>query len=467
MNIFQDLNHRSSTSYIFSNGKKYSYKNLLEDADKFSCYNSDRSLVFLVANNSYNFLVGYVGLLRGNKVVALINNTINQSSFDELIRRFKPAFIFKPNNLFSLDEKWKNKLTIGGYNLFETEIEDEYKIHDSLSMLLMTSGSTGSPEFVRLSYSNIYSNTLAICQYLGISVNDKAISTLPMSYSYGISIINTHLFSGASLILTDCSIVEKKFWNLLKKYKASTFGGVPYTYEILKKMNFSKIDLSSIKYITQAGGQLSIELLQYYQKECSDKNIDFVVMYGQTEASPRMSYLPWNMLKDKMGSIGVPICNGKLHLINDRKEIINESYVEGELVYEGENVCLGYATTYHDLSFGDLNNGKLITGDMAEFDSDGYFYITGRKKRFVKLFGNRISLDQVEKSINKAGFNCACVGVKDHIRIYTDEETDLKGIEKFILSSLKINRLSFSVKYLKKLLRNDSGKMLYSQMAEI
>ena len=464
MKIFQDLVGSNSKSYIYSKRGEYSYNQLVQDSEVFSTLTVNRPLVFIVANNSYDCLAGYVGLLRTNTVVALINDSIHESMFNDLIDRFKPRLIYQPQKVFSKRKNWKQRFEKGEYILYETNIEIDYKLNDDLSLLLMTSGSTGSPEFVRLSHSNIYSNTKAICQYLNIRDTDKSITTLPMSYSYGISIINTHLFMGASLILTDTSIVERNFWQLIEKCEVTNFGGVPYTYEILKKLNFENIELQSLRYITQAGGKLSPGLLNYYNRACIEKQIDFVVMYGQTEASPRMSYIPPKMLKKKLGSIGIPIPGGKFHLIDDKNQIVNETDVEGELVYDGDNVCLGYARNCYDLARGDLNKGTLETGDMAKMDSDGYYYITGRKKRFLKLFGNRVSLDQVEQKINEAGYDCACAGVDDQMKVYTNMESNVKNITKFITNVFDINKSGFSVTSIKKIPRNHSGKILYSEL---
>ena len=464
MNIFRELVTNNNKSYIHSNGSDYSYKSLIQDADNFSSFTINRPLVFVVANNSYDCLTGYVGMLRANAVVALINDSIHESMWNDLVINFKPTFIYQPKNLFQSKKDWKQKFKFGKYVLYETNIEIDYDINGDLSLLLMTSGSTGSPEFVRLSNANIFSNTKSICEYLKIRNNDVAITTLPMSYSYGISIINTHLFMGASLILTDRSLMEKKFWEMISSYKVTTFGGVPYTFEMLKKLKFEKISIPSIKYITQAGGKLRNSLLKYFSRVGTQKNIDFIVMYGQTEASPRMSYLPPKLLSKKIGSIGMPIPGGKFYLFNDGSKIIDEPDVEGELVYEGENVCLGYARNCYDLANGDLNNGILKTGDMAKVDSDGYYYITGRKKRFLKLFGHRVNLDQVEQKINEAGYDCACVGVDDQMKIYTIEKSNIENIYKFIAKYFNINKTGFSVIWIDKIPRNQSGKILYPEL---
>ncbi len=467
MNLFQRLVKSNNKSKIYTYDRVYSYNQLIRDSDKFRSLSINRPLVFVVATNSYDCLTGYVGLMRSNAVVALINDSIHGSMFNDLVKNFKPSIIYQPKNEFSFEKNWEQRLKVGKYVLYETNIEIDYNINDNLSLLLMTSGSTGSPEFVRLSHTNIWSNTKSICEYLKISNSDIAITTLPMSYSYGISIINTHLFMGASLILTDRSLMEKEFWEMISINRATTFGGVPYTFEMLKKLKFETISIPSIKYITQAGGKLRNNLLEYFSKVCTINNIDFIVMYGQTEASPRMSYLSSNMLSTKIGSIGEAIPGGKFCLINDESKIIDEPNVEGELVYEGENVCLGYARNCYELSKGNSNNGILSTGDIAKMDSDGYYYITGRKKRFLKLFGNRISLDEVEQKLNEAGYDSACVGVDDKMKIYTTEKSNIKKIYIFITEYFGINKSGFSIIYIDIIPRNNSGKTLYTVLENI
>ena len=467
MNIFQNIAESKSNSLIYSEGSEYSYGQLYRDSKEFHVLQTiNRHLVFIIAKNTYDCLIGYIGLLNANCVVAMITDSVSESMLNDLLERFKPSFIYMPQRTKNKKNNWVKKLRKGEYILYETNVRIDYSLNENLSMILMTSGSTGDPEFVRLSHSNIFSNTKKICEYLGISDTDTAITTLPMSYSYGISIINTHLYMGASLILTESSIVEKNFWDLMKDFKVTNFGGVPYTYDVLKKLKFEKIDTSSIRYLTQAGGKLSLDLLNYFEKACTQKKIKFFVMYGQTEAAPRMSYVPPKMLKKKIGSIGIAIPGGKFHLIDGKGKMINEVNVEGELVYEGKNVCLGYAKNNYDLSLGDLNKGILKTGDMAIFDFDGYFFITGRKKRFLKLFGNRVNLDQIEKKLRDAGFECVCTGNDEHLKIFTNIESNVKNIIMYITKTFNLNKSVFSVTSISEIPRNDSGKILYSKLNE-
>jgi acyl-coenzyme A synthetase/AMP-(fatty) acid ligase len=328
----------------------------------------------------------------------------------------------------------------------------------------MTSGTTGSSKLVRLSHNNIDSNTNSIINALKIDKLDKPITTLPFNYTYGLSIINSHLASGCELIFTDSSIVNKEFWNLLIQKKATTFGGVPYTYQMLDRFGFEKMDLPSITKITQAGGKLTKELSLKFSQICATKGIEFIVMYGQTEATARMSYLPNSYSISKAGSIGKAVSGGHFHLINSEGNKIKIPNVEGELIYEGPNVCLGYAENSFDLSKGDENNGILHTGDIAMIDEEGFYYIKGRLKRFIKVFGNRVSLDEIESIAIENGFKCVCTGKEDKLIIVTEDNDVLTPLKQTISKITKIHPTSISVKHIDLIPRNESGKVLYNEL---
>jgi acyl-coenzyme A synthetase/AMP-(fatty) acid ligase len=341
---------------------------------------------------------------------------------------------------------------------------EDYKLYPDLMLLLTTSGSTGSPKLVRQSYQNIKANTESIVEYLHIDEGDRAITTLPMNYTYGLSILNTHLHKGAGIILSDASLMEKRFWSLLEQEKATTFGGVPYTFEILKKLHFEKMNVPCLRYITQAGGKLSGELQCEFVDICKNKNIQLIVMYGQTEASPRMSYLPWEYAESKLGSIGIAIPDGSFHLEDSNGKKIESTGVIGELIYQGENVALGYAENRFDLERGDDNKGILYTGDMARRDADGFYYIVGRKKRFLKIFGNRVNLDEVENLLQKEKIDCACSGEDDHLRIYVSDGNVIEKTMQFLVDHTGINRNAVKIMLLNEIPRNESGKILYSAL---
>ena len=238
-----------------------------------------------------------------------------------------------------------------------------------------------------------------------------------MNYTYGLSIINSHLLVGAVLLLTEKALTQKEFWNFFKEAGATSFGGVPYTYEMLDRLRFYRMELPSLRYMTQAGGKLIPELHKKFAEYAEKNGKKFIVMYGQCEATARMGYLPADKAIEKCGSMGIAIPGGRFRLIGLDGSTVTEPYTTGELVYEGDNVTLGYAECGEDLLKGDEQHGVLETGDMAQFDEEGFYYIVGRKKRFLKIYGNRVNLDEIDRMVKGEflGIDCAAAGVDDHM----------------------------------------------------
>ena len=266
-----------------------------------------------------------------------------------------------------------------------------------------------------------------------------------MGYSYGLSILNTHLYVGGKIVLNKKSILEKNFWINFKRYKISSFGGVPFFYNLLKKINLSNINLNHLIYMTQAGGKLDNECLEYFGNYCKKNKKKFFVMYGQTEASPRMTILNWRNFFDKIGSVGKPFIGSKINIINKKFHSSIKRKV-GDLEFLGKNCCLGYASNFEDLKLADKNKGKILTGDIGYKDDEGFYFITGRKKRFIKIFGNRIELSEIESFMKKQKFEIKCVVKDDRLLVlmkkkYKNNELILNLISKFT----NINRNYISV----------------------
>ena len=460
MNKFKNLEEFGNRTAIYAE-RQYSFEEMVEIADSICDHVDERTLVFCLCSNNKESLFGYVGFMRGHVVPVLLDASISTEQLQKLIELYKPAYIWASSENQDLTNTMEQSFVFGDYSLFKRPTAIQYDLNEDLALLLTTSGSTGSPKFVRLSYENVFKNAESIAKYLEIKTDDKPITTLPMNYSYGLSIINSHFISGASIIVTNASIMKKEFWDLCKEQGATTFGGVPFIYEMLDRIKFEKMDLPSLKKLTQAGGKLSPELSSKFTEVCSQKGIQFLTMYGQTEATARMSYLLAEKNVDKAGSIGIAISGGELMLQNDNGHNITAPHEIGELVYKGPNVSLGYAESLVDLSKKDENRGVLHTGDLAYFDQDGYFYIAGRIKRILKVAGSRISLDEVEKLLNQYGHNCVCAGKDDHLYIYTlkEDQVQIKKIikEKLNLRGVKIIRIE-------KFPRNHFGKILYSEL---
>jgi long-chain acyl-CoA synthetase len=462
--FFKDLECFSNSIVFSTKSEEITYEYLLKDIEDFSIHFRSRKLAFLLCNNSIESVLGYLACLRTGAVPLLIGGSIDEELLLDLINTYQPNFIWTRRNFDSFNKKWKMVHRNRSYNLLERTDQFEHSFHPDLGLLLMTSGSTGSPVLVRISYQNLIENAISISQSLDISRKDIPITTLPMNYTYGLSIINSHLLNGCQIVLTEENILSKDFWELINVKGVTTFGGVPYTYQMLRRLGFEKIHLSNISKLTQAGGKLDLNLIKYFAEACADKGIQFFVMYGQTEATARMSCLPAKDAIRKAGSIGLPVSNGSFYLMDDAGRIISASDEVGELYYKGPNVSMGNAFSLADFAKGDENEGVLATGDLAIMDVEGYYYIVGRKKRFIKIFGNRISLDEVENLCQKNGYLSVCTGLDDKLIIYTIQDKDLKVLKNSISSKIGIHHSAIVVRYITEFPRNDSGKILFSKL---
>lgn len=448
-------------------GSAITYSELAQETKRVASAIGGRCFVFCLCENTIGSVIGYVACINNHIVPALLNSHLEKELLANLLETYKPKFLWLPNEQIANFEG-NVVYSAWGYSLICTRYNAEYDLYPDLALLLTTSGSTGSPKFVRQSYKNIKSNTDSIIEYLDIDETEKAITTLPMNYTYGLSIINTHLMVGATLLLTDKGLMQKEFWTFFKEQGATSFGGVPYTYEMLDRLRFFRMDLPTLRYSTQAGGKLTPELHKKFAEYAEEKGTKFIVMYGQCEATARMGYLPADKAVEKYGSMGIAIPGGKFRLIDVNGEEITSPNTTGELVYQGENVTLGYAECGADLSKGDERNGVLQTGDMAQFDEDGYYYIVGRKKRFLKIYGNRVNLDEIDRLIKAKfdGVDCASAGVDDHMYIFVTETSIVNDVKDFVVSKTKLNPAAFKVIVIDEIPKNDAGKTLYKELTK-
>ena len=459
---------KENIAVIEESGKEISYDEICTLSEQLKGYLPSRSLVFNLCSNTLGSLVGYITFLNNRVVPLMVDANLDIKLLKNLIETYSPEYLWLPSSKVANFCGYDVVYSSCEYCLVKMNLHVNKRLHEDLALLLTTSGSTGSFKLVRQSYVNVQSNMDAIARYLDLTSTERAITTLPMNYTYGLSIINSHLLVGATLILTEKTLMQKDFWTQLKEFKATSFGGVPYTYEMLDKLRFFRMNLPYLKTMTQAGGRLPLALHEKFAKYALDNDKNFVVMYGQTEATARMSYLPQEKSLEKAGSIGIAIPGGEFSLEGEDGQKITQPNVAGELVYKGDNVTLGYAESREDLAKGDERNGVLHTGDMAKFDEDGFYYIVGRKKRFLKIFGNRVNLDETEQLI-KTEFkelDCACCGIDDCMYIFVDSQNKVDEILHFISQKTGINHSAFKVKSIEKIPRNESGKVLYPSLEE-
>ncbi|WP_419814165.1 AMP-binding protein [Glacieibacterium sp.] len=364
--------HGRRPALIDEAGTVVDYLDLAERADAMVAGLADRRrLVLIECANTVDALTAYIGTLRAGHV-ALLGPP--GSADGALGQQFPPDAVFR-----STAEGWRSERRDGGPSV----------LHPHLAVLLATSGSSGKPKLVRLSDTAVAANAASIAEYLAITMDDKAITSLPFHYSYGLSVINSHLMNGATLLVTDGSVIDPAFWSFFRRASGTSFAGVPYSYELLERQNFRSDVPPTLRTMTQAGGRLTPELAAAYADWADTRGVRFFRMYGQTEATARMAYLPPDLAKANPGSIGIAIPGGLLELRDA------DQTGEGELVYSGPNVMMGYAEQPADLALGSEIE-TLRTGDLARRNANGLFCITGRLSRFSKIAGYRIGLDDLE-----------------------------------------------------------------------
>jgi len=447
-------------------GIKMTYAQLEKDASAIVSVMTPRKFTFCLCENTIGSLVGYVGFMTYDIPTVLLDATKDLDTIKGLIEHYQPQYVWCPTSRVEELSSGKPVTKYADYTLLQID-ERHYEIHPDILLCLTTSGTTGSPKLVKLTERNLKSNAESIAEYLRITEKERAITSLPMYYSFGMSVINSHLIKGGTLLLTDKAVIQREFINFLKEGKATSVAGVPYTYEMLRRLRFLKMDLPELKTMIQAGGKLNANIVKEYVEAAQASGKEFIVMYGQTEAAPRMSYLPFDKALDKYASIGIAIPGGKLSVRDVNDQEITTPDTDGELIYEGPNVCMGYAECIEDLAKGDENNGVLHTGDVARFDSDGYFYITGRMKRFVKVWGNRCNLDATEQLVKAITTSCACVGVDDKISVFVTEDGLDEKIKSYLVDKTGLNTRAFAVKVVDAIPTLPSGKLDYQTMQKM
>lgn len=379
---------------ITADGKQITYAALAQAADELAhALLGERALVLVEMANQLPCVLAYLACLRKNFPVLLVEPGSTERD-TRIVDTFRPAYIFRQTA-----GAW-------GFEVHETQPEP---VHHQLCVLLSTSGTTGSPKLVRLSRSNIAANARAIVEHLGIRPTDRALTTLPLFYSYGMSVLNSHLQAGACILLTEESVGSDALWQRAEREGATSMAGVPFTFDILERIGFRSRRYPALRYLTQAGGRMSAERVRLYADWAEAQGKQFFVMYGQTEASPRMSYVPPRLLRFNPDSIGQPVPGGSFELRDADDKVLHEVGATGELVYRGPNVMMGYAERAADLAAGKLVH-ELRTGDIARRKSNGLYVVVGRKSRFSKLLGVRISLDELERWLERQGVHGAIAG---------------------------------------------------------
>lgn len=457
--FIEDVSLNNSFRIRDLSDKIWSSQEVILAADNFCSKMRARSLVFILCDWSIGSIIAYLGCLRGNHVPVLLGASQSSEAISSAIVRFNPNYLFLPRG-------WSRRLngrTICSEHFFDLvdNSNEQIEMNEDLALLLPTSGSTGDPNLVRLTNANLDSNAKSISQSLSLSPDDNALVTLPMNYSYGLSIVNSQLLAGGTITLNEHSVIDRKLWSIIREVDITYLGGVPVQYETLNRLGIRNILTGRLRLLTQAGGRLNPSIVQSVHADCCREDVEFVVMYGQTEATARMSVLPHRLVGSHPDSVGFAIDGGCITI--KTLEGFDNGNV-GEVVYQGPNVSMGYAQTKADLNQPDQNLGVLRTGDLGYLNADGLLFLKGRIKRIAKLSGTRLNLDQIEQGFLSRGIACGVVS-DDKELVVCIEETgiDVTLIMKEI-QQMGIPSRVLRVLHLSELPRTHSNKLNYSEL---
>ena len=460
--MFLDLDNKPKdrVATIDDSGSRLTYGDICDFSDRFASALPKRILIFILAENRIGSLLGYLGALSSGIVPLVISAKTEKTLYESLRDKYSPAFLWAPDEM--LPELGYGAVVFSewGYSLMNTGLKSP-ELFDELALLLPTSGSTGSPKLVRHSYRNIEANAFNVLRLFGLTENERPMAALPMHYTMGLSVIASHLLAGATLILSGRSLLDKGFWQMMREHRVTSFTGVPYSYELLSKLRFFRMDLPDLYTITQGGGRMTEDLFKACAAYAEEKGKRFIATYGQTECTARMAYLPAELATTKTCSIGIAEPGGRLSIIDKDGNETFEGEAEGEMVYRGENVTLGYATCVEDLMKGDESHGIMHTGDLARRDSDGCYFIIGRLKRFLKIYGLRIGLDEVEIMVKSAfDTDCYCSGTDEMLTINVTNAGIADKIAAFVEEKTHLFHKNITIKAVQSIKRNESGKVI-------
>lgn len=453
-----------SVAAIDAQGHQLAYGELRAFAEHVRHHMPARSLLFLLVENNVGGIAWTIGNICAGNVPLILNAHLDERLFKSLYELYQPPFVCVPE---TLADRFPYEAigTAYGYTLMKTGY-DACPMLEELSHLLPTSGSTGSPKLVRHKYANIEAAGLNISTFFRLTSEDRPLMVLPLYYTMGLSMVFSHFYVGATVLITNLNMTDRRFWQFMKEERATSFTGVPYSFEILNLMRFFRMDMPDLKLLTQGGGRMPKELNLKFAEWCRDTGREWVATYGQSECTARMAWLPAKWAIEKVGSIGIAVPNGELSLIDMDGNPITLPHTEGEMCYRGRNVTMGYARQREDLLLGDERQGFIRTGDLAYFDEDGCYYIVGRMGRFLKLFGMRVGLDECEQIVKSRfdGAECACVGTDDKMTVYVTDAGIAAGVKEELVARLKLVASSFQVRVIDVLPRNEAGKILYAKL---
>ena len=401
-------------------GREVSYAELKELSDRAADGLKPHTVKVLLGKNDLDTMVRLVGYINHGIVPLLLPTTIDKDLLQRLVAEYEGA-----------------------------------PTHPDLALLLSTSGSTGSPKLVRITAGNIVGNSRICVDAMPITPSVRMMMILPAIYAFGLSVACTCLSAGAALVMSERSVMDRELHRLMLATKATHFVGVPYMYEMLDRLRFFTNEMPDLKCLLVSGGAMAPVLRRKYAEWGRDRGIVIREGYGQTETAGFMSFISTDSEMEKIGSIG--------RVVKDCRFWLEEE----ELVYEGPNTAMGYALTAADLLKEDEWHGVRHTGDLARIDEDGYVFITGRASRFLKVYGCRVSLEDVERLVKDEfeGIDCAATGSDNHLKVFITDSGKMQSVQQLLVAKMHFNAGAFAVKAIDALPRRAAGKVQYAALA--
>lgn len=453
-------------------GCSLTYGELCEEVSVMQGALHGRALAFILCENTVGSLIGYLAMLESGIVPVLLSSRLDEELLANLYRIYAPSYVW-----LSLDGL-KSGLQVGGsrsqseavlYERFGFALiatgNEPYLLNELLALCMSTSGSTGSPKLVRYTRDNLEANARNVALAFEWSAAERAFADLGMQYTMGLNVINTHLSVGAEVVFCESNPMSSDYWDCLSSSKATNITGVPFSYEIFHRLHLPQRDLPYLRTLAEGGGKLSDERFKEFADYAQENGKRFIATFGTTETAARMSYLPAGYAQEKTGSIGMAIPQGEMYLVDAEGTRINEMVAEGELCYKGPNVTMGYAECKEDLALGDVWHGVYRTGDLARRDEHGFYYVTGRLSRFVKLLGHRISLDECERILQEElNASCACVGDDSAIMIFCEDAALVDDCSQILQNKIGLRVSQCQCAHIPSIPRSDNGKIQYKKL---
>jgi len=431
-----------------------------------------KRLVFLFCGPNKETVIALLGAAAAGHAIALVDPSLPEDRLKGLIEAYRPEIVLGARELgetmraVAPGKAGSLESAAGAIEWVSGETKPPSAIDPSLTVLLSTSGTTGSRKYVRLSRDAVAVNARQIAEAVAVDAGSVGIAHLPLHYSYGLSVVTSHLTVGGRICLISDSITSPSFWSKIATAGGTHFPGVPFHYAALARLGLG-LAPDSINVFTQAGGALDLRIQTKVHAFANERGARFFVMYGQTEASPRMATLAHADFPQHAGSVGVALAGGRLSIVDDKGTVLPAGAV-GTVVYEGPNVMLGYAMARPDLGKGDEMKGRLETGDLGRLDQDGFLTLTGRAKRFAKIAGYRLGLDEVEQELFAiCPVACLDLGEKIAVTHEQEEEGPLKARVREIATNYKVPSSSFVLRRIAQIPRSPSGKIDYARLKEL